>query len=291
MGNKATTIEEQITTLKERGMKFDMGEDKAKEILLDIGYYRLGFYWFPFEVDKAHNFSEGTSFSNVVSLYYLDVDLRNILFKYLKRIEVNFRTKLIYYGSNKYRKDPIWYSNPQTMSRWFVKELDKKLYTDRFKTENKQIKLHHIKYRNDIYAPAWKTFEYLTFGAIVTIFNAVVKDDLRKEIAKKYKLDDLKTFKNFITSIKFIRNVCAHSGVIFDLSFPKGIKKIPKTKFNNNNNQSLDAGIKTMSFILKTISSEREADMNKEINLLFNKYKGNETIKQIITKKIGFSFE
>lgn len=24
-------------------------EEKAKEILLDIGYYRLGFYWFPYE--------------------------------------------------------------------------------------------------------------------------------------------------------------------------------------------------------------------------------------------------
>ena len=23
--------------------------EKAKEVLLDVGYYRLGFYWFPFE--------------------------------------------------------------------------------------------------------------------------------------------------------------------------------------------------------------------------------------------------
>ena len=27
-----------------------MDEEKAKENLLDIGYYRLGFYFFPFEV-------------------------------------------------------------------------------------------------------------------------------------------------------------------------------------------------------------------------------------------------
>lgn len=44
----ATSIEEQIQLLEERGMIFN-DKEKAKEILLDIGYYRLGFYWFPYE--------------------------------------------------------------------------------------------------------------------------------------------------------------------------------------------------------------------------------------------------
>ena len=57
--------------------------EKAKEILLDIGYYRLGFYWHPFEVDKDHNLKQGTKFSDVVKLYYLDVDLKHILLKAL----------------------------------------------------------------------------------------------------------------------------------------------------------------------------------------------------------------
>lgn len=38
----ATSIEEQIQLLEERGMIFN-DKEKAKEILLDIGYYRLGF--------------------------------------------------------------------------------------------------------------------------------------------------------------------------------------------------------------------------------------------------------
>ncbi|WP_420537230.1 hypothetical protein [Hoylesella shahii] len=44
----ATTIDEQIKKLRERYMDIS-DEKKAKENLLDIGYYRLGFYWFPFE--------------------------------------------------------------------------------------------------------------------------------------------------------------------------------------------------------------------------------------------------
>ena len=44
----ATTVAEQIEKLKKRGMAIS-DQSKAEEILSDIGYYRLGFYWFPFE--------------------------------------------------------------------------------------------------------------------------------------------------------------------------------------------------------------------------------------------------
>lgn len=56
MGNIATDFAQQIEKLASRGMKFDLKEDKIKEHLLDIGYYRLGFYWCPF-TDKNHNFN------------------------------------------------------------------------------------------------------------------------------------------------------------------------------------------------------------------------------------------
>lgn len=45
MAGKATTVEEQIELLRSRGMTIE-DVDKAKEILLDVGYYRLGFYWY-----------------------------------------------------------------------------------------------------------------------------------------------------------------------------------------------------------------------------------------------------
>jgi len=289
MGRIATSTIKQIEILRNRGMDLDFEESKINEILLDIGYYRLGFYWFPFEIDKDHNFEKGTLFSNVIKLYYLDADLRNVLLKYLKRIEVNFRTKLIYYISNKYKEDPIWYSNPKIMNNWFIKGLDEKLYTQKFKNENKQIKLHHQKYRNHIYAPTWKTFEFLTFGAIVTIFNSIKSEETQKEISKIYGLNNLNTFINFIYTIKFIRNICAHAGVVFDLNFPQGIYKIPKIKFNNKNNQSLDAGIKTMSYILGNISEDRKNEMNNEIEKLFSEHKENSVITKIITDKIGYN--
>jgi len=66
MGNIATNTSQQLEILKERGMNLDYSDNKVKEILLDIGYYRLGFYWNPFEINKEHDFKKGTKFSDVV---------------------------------------------------------------------------------------------------------------------------------------------------------------------------------------------------------------------------------
>lgn len=54
-------------------MEFD-NEEKAKEILLDIGYYRLGFYSFPFETtfprinNRDHKLKKGRH-SKVYTIY------------------------------------------------------------------------------------------------------------------------------------------------------------------------------------------------------------------------------
>ena len=121
MGKIATTIDEQIQQLTDRGMCFDgFNKQKVKEILLDIGYYRLGFYWNPFEINNQHQLKKGTQFSDIVSLYYLDVDIRNLLIKATNRIEINFRTKLIYTVSNKHKNTPTWLVYKKVMSQSFI---------------------------------------------------------------------------------------------------------------------------------------------------------------------------
>lgn len=46
MGRKAVTLDEQVSLLRSRNMTIS-DELKAKEILFDVGYFRMGFYWFP----------------------------------------------------------------------------------------------------------------------------------------------------------------------------------------------------------------------------------------------------
>ena len=287
MGNKATNFNEQIVKLEERGMELDYDKDKIKEFLLDIGYYRLGFYWNPFEIDKDHNFAKGTKFSNAVLLYYLDVDLRNILLKYMNRIEINFRTKVVYYASNTHKNSPTWFIDPKVISSEFINAVENH-YNDEFKKNNKVIKLHHQKYINDKFAPAWKTLEFFTFGTILKIYKSLLDSEIKKRIANEYGIINIDKFINLMETIVYIRNTCAHGGVLFDLRLPKGISAIPGITFNNNNRHSLDSSIKVILYILEQISNDRKNEMQEKINETFDKHSENEVLKNIITNEIGY---
>lgn len=289
MGGIATNVDDQILILQERGMVLDLEPQKVKEILLDIGYYRLGFYWNPFEINANHQFQEGTLFSNAVTLYYLDVDLRNLLLKYLNRIEINFRTKLVYYVSNKYKSSPTWFINPRVIHHSYINTIGK-YYNDDFKRTNKTIKLHHSNNINDLYAPAWKTLEFFTFGAVLKTFKSLNDIEIKEKIANLYGVLNLSKFINLFDTIVYVRNTCAHGGVLFDFKTPKGIALLPSISFNDNNRHSLDSAIKIISFVLKSISNERKNELENDLNLLFLKHSENEVIKEIIAKKIGYKF-
>ncbi len=103
---RATTYDEQIANLRRHGVVIS-DEAKAKECLADMGYYRLGFYLHPFEITypcvtsgRSHNVYPGTRIEDAVALYYFDLDLRNILNRYLSRIEVAIRNIFIYDNSS-----------------------------------------------------------------------------------------------------------------------------------------------------------------------------------------------
>ena len=51
---KATTVDEQVSLLVKRGMLMDLSLRETNEVLLDIGYYRLGSYWHPFGSNSCH---------------------------------------------------------------------------------------------------------------------------------------------------------------------------------------------------------------------------------------------
>ena len=54
--------------------------------------------------NRTHQFSSGANFDWAIKLYYFDFDLRNILLRYISRIEVNFRTSVFANYINTVRK-------------------------------------------------------------------------------------------------------------------------------------------------------------------------------------------
>lgn len=290
---KATTIEEQIKKLKDRNVIIG-NEDKARENLLDIGYFRLGFYCFPFEVtypeknNRNHKHVGGTLFEDIIKLYYFDVDMRNLLSKYIYRIEINFRTYLIYTVSNRYPNSSTWFVDNSVVKSQYTTRFDDFVYNDKFR-DIQVIKCHHQHHINDRYAPAWKTIEYMTFGAVIRLYKNLKDDSLKREIARYYNYCSTTSFENNLETILLIRNSCAHSNVLFDINMPKSIKDGPAGKMSENKH-NLAGAIKVIEYMLKRVSCNRFDDMIKQLNEILSSDEKSEKIKNIIQNCSGLNF-
>lgn len=290
MAKRATTIQEQIALLKSRGMSIP-DEHKAEEVLLDIGFYRLGFYSFPFEKsfpnlnNRSHKYKPNTSFTDVLDLYYFDYDLRKILTYYLNRIEVNLRTFITYTVSNHYKESPTWFVDSSVMKSNYIADFEEKVY----KTirENPVIKRHHNKYINDRFAPAWKTIEFMTLGNLCSLFNNLKDEQLKISIAQHYQCG-LGVFINYMETIRVIRNSCAHGSCIYNISLAKAVRSSRHVPITEDTRHNIRGVISVVRYILGIVSANRQNDMNREISDLLNKPRS-QFASQIIQQCTGFN--
>ena len=287
----ATTTDEQIAKLKERGMII-ANEQSAKEVLLDIGYYRLGFFWFPLEQrypdkdNRDHRFKNDVKFETSVRLYHFDKKLRNILSEYLQDIEVNVRTKVIYYISNRYKQNPIWFADNRIVMSQFISEFEQKY--KREIANNEVIIRHEKKHINDKYAPAWKTLEYLSFGDLVRLIRNLKSEDDKKIIYNCYGLNDDKIFLNHIDIIRQLRNICAHGHPLFDM---KPCKSIRAGKFRKHLKgidvySNIQGAFLVMQYFLYYLSEKRGNEFRDKISDFFNN-----SITEDIRPMVGYMME
>ena len=272
MAKSATTIEQQLDLLKSRGLTVN-DADKAREILLDIGYYRLGFYLFPFEKSypelrhRTHEYVEGASFEDAVNLYYFDFDLRLLLMRYLNRIEIAFRTSLIYNLSNKYNSNTVWFVSPSVVSCSYARDFERKVYTSDFK-RNPIIHRHHQANTNDRFAPAWKTLEFMTFGAVMKLYEQLKDREDKIFIAHKFGIRQVVTFESYMHTIRQVRNACAHGLLLYDLRLSQAIRRGPAA-YNSAERNNIIGAISVINYIMGKISINRANDMSKQIKSLY----------------------
>lgn len=288
MAKQALSIDDQLSLLKSRGLVVN-DELKAKEVLADIGYYRLGFYLFPFEQTypdlhhRTHIYNAGTNFGDAVKLYYFDFELRNLLLKYISRIEVNFRTILTYEGAMEYKPDSLWFVNPACVDSKFISAFDSVVYNKSFK-KNPTIKRHHKKYPHDRYAPAWKTIELMTLGENVTLYSALLDHNVKQRISHCFGIKYVDVFENYVELVRILRNTCAHGSVLFDFKPFKRIKSGPANLRTPAEYMNLHGSIKVVRYLLSQVSANRERDMAMELQKILDKYNSYPVIADILSK-------
>lgn len=282
----ATTIDVQIDKLKARGMSV-CDIKRASEILLDIGYYRLGFYWFPMEKSypkkdgRNHEFNKVASFDKSVRLYEFDKELRGILTSYLHDIEVNLRTKVIYHVSNKYKDNPFWFSDCDVVMQGFINSFSVK-YTDEIKNNDVIIR-HHSNYPEHRYAPAWKILEYISFGDLIRLIDNLKSSDARLELYQYYGFKEEKSFSNYIEIIRQIRNLCAHAHPIFDLKLYKSLRagKFRQVLKGDQGDlwSSLKGALLIIQYFLFYLPGDKGLQFSKAIQKLMNRHRSEDIME------------
>ena len=280
---RATDIDEQIKILKLRGMIID-DEQKAKECLLDIGYYRLGFYWFPFKKTyprkgyRDHKLKSGTRMEYAIKLYYFDFDIRNLFLRYISRIEINFRTKVIYVASNHFLNDPFWYTKEENFKDGFVGSSNYKHILTSLTKESAIA--HDLKKYKRAYSPAWKAIEHMTFGAVICLYENLKDPVLRNAIAKEFGINSAKYLSHYINIVRQLRNYCAHGKVLFDISFPKAICDSKELKLGARKTM-LSGGYMVLRYMLGKISTPRERELSCSMRKIFSKISSQEVLDVI----------
>ncbi|WP_415176958.1 Abi family protein [Porticoccus sp.] len=213
----ALTFNQQLAQLKERGLQVK-DEQEALRQLSSISYYRLSGYWYPFRQRNAagkvsSNFIPGTTFDQVIQLYEFDRKLRSFVLDALERIEIAVRTRITYHMGHAYgafaHLDKNNFHPKFDHVTWLAKLEDEvRRSSDEF------IRHYQLKYSGFPHIPVWMLTEVVSFGALSFFFKGLLNDkkngvEDKKAVANYFNLHH-KRFGDWLHTLTYIRNVCAH---------------------------------------------------------------------------------
>lgn len=226
------TVDEQLDRLTERGMYVE-DPDAAIRKLQAIGYFRLSGYWYPFRRKAAtpgqprpSKFIHGTTFQEVLDIYYFDEQLRSELLRALGRIEISLR---FWVGHRLGKRGPFAHTDLKQLDFRAVTETDDSgaslLKSDAHdEWMEKQRKAESIS--NEAFVahfsnnygeplPIWAATETMTFETLNRLYGGLMQQD-RDQIAVEFDLfradgnGDSHILSNWLEHLRQTRNICAH---------------------------------------------------------------------------------
>lgn len=291
MGRKAKPLQEQVNKLIKRGM-IVRDPEKARKLLLEIGWYRLSMYWFPFEtrypdrMNPIHEFRRGTLFEDALLLYAFDFNLRNALLKPLERIETAFRTYMIYAVSSRYPDRPEWFADPKVVDPVHARQFERSVYVP-LKRIQPEIQLHHRRFPHDKFAPAWKTLEFMTLGGMCTLFDSLNSDSLRLDIARHFGVHSLEVFCSYMDVIRTLRNLCAHGSILYSYK-PDAILRGPALGGTATPPRNLRGAMAVVEYFLSVISIRLQKELNADLKSLLSDFSRSPGTAKVLRHISGF---
>lgn len=229
-----------IQTLKDRGL-IVADEKKAIDFLKQVHYYRLSAYFIPFQYPKdsaqKDTFKDNVTFEDIANLYCFDSELRELFFSYVGNFEILLRAQLSHIHAKKF--NPFGYvENPQSLKRE-LRNKDIFLFYEFISQANKEKKrsgeefIKHIKEKYGIDdLPLWALVEILSFGAMSKFFKLMqLAEQLEFLEFLKMKNIRVSVFENWLETLAYVRNICAHHGRLWNKNLVKKFKEDSRYPF------------------------------------------------------------
>ena len=271
-----TTIEQQITQLKERGMIVDNEKD-LEQWLKTVGYYRLSGYWWVYEqrypdsTPRNHIFKEGTSWLQVKYTYIFDQKFRRILSTGIEKIEIAVKASWAQYLSTHYNtshphEDPAIFNSTVCQPRHSTSDnktaFDKLI--DSYQSSKEPFALHYKQnYQNISTPPIWVSSLLLTLGELLNWIKGIKRRSDKRAIFMDFPFD-YKPMQSILNNLRWVRNVCAHNGRLWNkrspivfISIRSLDDRLIRSSANNNElDNKIYNTIVAMAEILKTIDPD-----------------------------------
>ena len=112
---------------------------------------------------------------------------------------------------------------------------------------------------------------------------------MKSQVAAEFNIKKLVTFNNYMEVIKNVRNVYAHSNVLYDFTPEKSIRKGPAMFKGIGVNQNLNGALHIVLYMLKQVSVNRFNELKEEIESLITEYSKYPKIAEILRSVSGLS--
>lgn len=212
------SFEDQIKKIRDKNILIDKkDESRIIEILKNHSYYSLvnGYkphFLLPGESDLME---DGTTFDHFFVSRMLDIDMSNLIFKYILLIEQSLRTRIAYVIAREFGTDDQKYLDDNN----FVSDRVKAKTLKSIKTvRDFPMKGTHSDYFKNIKTvsiPPWILLLDIKYFDVINLYK-VLPNNLREEIRKDY-LGGINMYRKenieFINSMQFLReyrNIAAH---------------------------------------------------------------------------------
>ncbi len=221
MSKPSLSLSDQLARLDSRGLVGTQNE--ITRVLTDHGYFRLSGYWRYLQINPGsgeNRFQPGTHISDVMSVYSLDADVRNILLEGLSQVETALKSMMalrlcVPGGPGLEYLDPITYADLYNDKGHSLRaKLLVDICNDIERSKDAHVAHHRESGLNSV--PLWVATEALSFGVVSKMYGLLSDDSVGLNIASRFGYSSFAHFRSNLRSIVAIRNVCAHHGRIWN---------------------------------------------------------------------------